>query len=109
MMRKSNRVMIKYFFSASLMWFCTVCVAQPSLVNDIITKRLVKQPVIPLYVNTSNPTESWLALYSAFGKADLQQDNTTVDLDTVQVIAVDLAFTDYPSSDDLVKLNTQRL
>jgi hypothetical protein len=90
--------------AALLLSFCYVA-AQQNTINKIITTQLTKQPV---YTIAPQVIEQSFTISCAFGKAALNFPGSSIDLSNVQVIAIDLVFTDYPSADDLVKLNTQR-
>ena len=97
---------MKLFFAAVLFCCCSFCKAQPAIISDIITAHLYRQPV---YTTAHPVTEQYLSVHCDFGKSLLHFPDSTIDLNTVQVTAVDLVFTDYPSADALIKLNTARL
>lgn len=93
------------FIAAILFCYCSA-VAQKDIISSIITEHLIRQP---LYTTTHTVTEHSLSIPCAFGKAALNFLDSAIDLSTVQVTAIDLVFTDYPSADALIKLNTARL
>lgn len=85
---------------------CSFCNAQISPVDEIITQHLILQPQ---YAFIHAVTEKHVSIACDFGKADLKFPDTAIDLNTVQVTAIDLVFTDYPSADPLIDLNSKRL
>jgi len=97
---------MKLFFAAVLFCCCSFCKAQPATISDIITAHLTRQP---LYTIAHPATEQYVSIPCDFGKAQLHLTDSTIDLNTVQVTAIDLVFTDYPSADALIQLNTARL
>ena len=73
-------------------------------------KRILKNPVRrPVYNIEPAITELSVSIPCEFGKSTFLFSENSIDLSTVQVTAVDLIFTDYPSDDDLIKLNSDRL
>lgn len=74
--------------------------------SDIVMRHLQKTPV---FKQTPNAVESVITIPCEFGKPALQLPVPMPSLDSVQVTAIDLVFTDYPSSDGLVALNTKRI
>ena len=78
--------------------------AQTSI-KKIIERNSVKTDV---YKRSNVAGEKIINIPCEFGKAELRFPDS-VDISKLQVIAVDLVYTDYPSSDDLKKLNSDRL
>lgn len=97
---------MKLFFTAVCLYCCSCCTAQQAIISDIIAQHLSRQS---LYNVAHAITEQYFSIPCDFGKAALQFTDSAIDLNTVQVTAVDLVFTDYPSADALIKLNTERL
>ena len=96
---------MKGILAAALSLYCCYAAAQQNTINKIITTQLTKQPA---YTKAPQIIEQSFTIPCAFGKAALNFPDSSIDLTAVQVTAIDLIFTDYPSADDLVKLNTQR-
>ena len=96
---------MKGIIAAALLLCCCYAAAQQNTINKIITTQLTKQPA---YTIAPQVIEQSFSIGCAFGKAALNFPDSSIDLTAVQVTAVDLVFTDYPSAADLVKLNTQR-
>jgi len=63
---------------------------------------------VPVYEKLTLTQERIISLPCDFGKDELHFPDS-IDLSKFQVIAADLVYTDYPSSDDLKKLNSRRL
>ncbi len=63
----------------------------------------------PLYKTEPAFNEKPLRISCGFGTDTLQFEEATFDPSKVQIIAIDLVFTDYPAYDDLKKLNSRRL
>ncbi len=72
---------------------------------DIINNNSIKMPV---YKKLAVAGERIFTIPCDFGKDELHFSDS-VDINKLQVIAVDLVYTDYPASDDLKKLNSNRL
>jgi len=85
---------------------CNSIAAQQPFIHDIIINTSCKQPV---YTPTTIITEQNVSIGCAFGKAALLFPASMINLDSVQVTAIDLVFTDYPSTDSLITLNSTRL
>jgi hypothetical protein len=81
-------------FIAAILFYCSCAAAQ------------VKQPV---YKIAPALTEQYITIPCEFGKAALAIPGNMIDLTTVQVTAVDLVFTDFPSANSLRKLTLTRL
>ncbi len=96
---------MKFAIAICCLLVCNCCYAQNDLINTIIAHHTVKQPA---YKTTPTLNEHSLTIPSAFGKPGLNMQGIAINFDTVQVTAVDLVFTDYPSRDALIKLNTER-
>ena len=83
-----------------------VLFAQDSYVHSMIQQKTEKKA---LYQKYNIPAIASVTIPCSFGKADLDFTNVKVDFDSVQVLSVHLVFTDYPSYDDLKKLNSNRI
>jgi hypothetical protein len=93
-------------FFANLLLLSFLLKAQPAIIKPIVDAPVVKMPVYQ--------TQKIAGVYSTSIATDYAQDELkkmypAIYLDSVQVLAVDLIFTDYPAYDDLKKLNTNRL
>lgn len=97
---------MKGSIAAAFLFACCYCSAQQNIIHHIITKQLTRQPA---YITSHQPIEKSFSINCAFGKAAFDFTDSAIDLTGVQVTAIDLVFTDYPSADALIKLNTQRL
>jgi hypothetical protein len=98
--------MIKFILAVCILFFCNCIAAQEKSISNIITKNTVRQPV---YITDHAVNEKSTFIYCDFAKALLNFKDSIINFDTVQVTAIDLVFTDFPSDNDLVKLNTQRI
>lgn len=96
---------MKWLIAAVILLVADCCAAQNNTINDII-KKLYRQPV---YTVAHPVTEQSLSIPCAFGKAVLNFPDSIINFAELQVTAIDLVFTDYPSADALILLNTQRL
>jgi hypothetical protein len=96
---------MKWMVAAVLLLLADCCAAQNNTINAIIKKLYLQ----PLYSIAHPVTEQSFAIPCAFGKANLNFPDTIINFSQLQVTAIDLVFTDYPSADALEKLNTQRL
>ncbi|MFN8251238.1 MAG: hypothetical protein U0V75_05090 [Ferruginibacter sp.] len=85
---------------------CTGFVHAQTSAADIVRQHRSKKPV---FINAGNATESAIIIPCAFGKAELAFPPGMPAPGSVQITAIDLAFTDYPSGDDLIALNTKRI
>lgn len=97
---------MKLFFTAVLMFSCIFCNAQTSTVSGILEQQLTLQPQ---YTISPAFNEKYFSIPCAFGKSDLQFPEPAINADSIQVTAIDLVFTDYPSADPLTALNTARM
>ena len=75
------------------------------MINEIINNNVVKADV---YKKLTVTGEKAVSISCDFGKAEFRFPDS-IDISKLQVIAADLVYTDYPSSDDLKKLNSNRL
>ncbi len=98
--------MIKLILAVSILFFCNCTAAQNKNIAAIITKNTVRQP---LYITAHAVNEKSTFIYCDFAKAPLNFKDSIINFDKVQVTAIDLVFTDFPSYNDLIKLNTQRI
>jgi hypothetical protein len=98
--------MKKTFIAVFILCSCTAITAQRLTIHDIVTKTLTKQS---RYYTAQPITEQSEVVSCAFGKADLVFPEGRLYPDSVQVTAIDLVFTDYPSADALIALNTERI
>ncbi len=89
-----NFVNMRIGFIAAILFCCCGAAAQ------------IKQPV---YKISYLPTEQYVTIPCEFGKAELIVPGNMIDLRTVQITAIDLVFTDYPSKDNLAKLTFNRV
>ncbi|MGF2411904.1 hypothetical protein [Ferruginibacter sp.] len=96
---------MKCMVAIALLLFTRCAVAQDHIIPTIL-KQVIKKPV---YIVTPSVTEQTIIIPCAFGKAALQIPEVMVDLSMMQVTAIDLVYTDYPSADALTQLNTARL
>ncbi len=88
-----------------LLSFWSIASAQRTDIPSIINGKVIK---IPLYSKITVPAERSFTIPCDFGK-DVLRFPDSIDLERLQVTAVDLVFTDYPTANDLKKLNTGRL
>lgn len=98
--------MIKLFSVAAFLFCCNCIAAQNKITASLLNKNTVRQP---LYSTAHAANEQSSFIYCDFGKASLYFKDSIINFDTVQVTAIDLVFTDFPSDNDLIKLNTERL
>ncbi len=98
--------MIKFILAVCILFFCNCTVAQNKNIAAIIIKNTVRQPI---YITAHAVNEKSTFIYCDFAKAPLNFKDSVINFDTVQVTAIDLVFTDFPSDNDLIKLNTQRI
>jgi hypothetical protein len=98
--------MIKFILAVCILFFCNCTAAQNKSIAHIIITNTVKQP---LYITAHAANEKSSFIYCDFAKAPLNFKDSIINFDTVQVTAIDLVFTDFPSDNDLVKLNTERI
>jgi hypothetical protein len=98
--------MIKFILAVCILFFCNCTAAQNKNIAAIITKNTVRQPV---YITAHAANEKSTFIYCDFAKAPLNFKDSVINFDTVQVTAIDLVFTDFPSDNDLIKLNTERI
>ncbi len=98
--------MIKLFSVAVFLFFCNGSTAQQKNIVSLLNKNTVRQP---LYSTAHAAIEQSSFIYCDFGKAALHFKDSIINFDTVQVTAIDLVFTDFPSDNDLIKLNTERI
>ncbi len=84
---------------------CTFSFAQQTGINAVLNGELSK---IPVYHNYVVAAEQYFIIPCDFGKDSLRF-NDSVNISQVQVTAVDLVFTDYPTANDLKELNGRRL
>lgn len=96
---------MKWRIALAIIFIAPCCTAQNNTINSII-KKLYRQPV---YSIAHVVTEQSFSIPCSFGKANLIFPDTSINFTALQVTAIDLVFTDYPSDDALIKLNTQRL
>lgn len=80
--------------------------AQNALIQQIIAAPVVKQP---LYTIQQQPGISFVQLHCNYADYTITNPEATVALDGIQVLAIDLVFTDYPSHLSLQELNAKRL
>ena len=98
--------MIKKLIAPALLLWCNGITAQQKIISNIIKNSLVTADV---YTIAHPVTEQSFTLPCDFGKSGIHFPEVAVDLESVQVTAIDLVFTDYPAADPLIKLNTARL
>ena len=98
--------MIKLLSAVIFLFFCNCIAAQNKITADILDKNTVRQP---LYITAPAANEKSTFIYCDFGKAALHFKDSSINLDTLLVTAIDLVFTDFPSGNDLIKLNTERI
>ena len=87
-----------------MLFISSLCFAQTNPINKIVDISLVKAPV---YEQTKIVSEQAVKIQCDYGKADFIFPE--INMSQLQIIAVDLVFTDYPSTDDLKALNRKRL
>jgi hypothetical protein len=80
--------------------------AQDALIKSIIHAPAVKQSV---YLKQKQAGIFSMQLRCDYASPIINNTDTIFDINSVQVLAVDLVFTDYPAHLDLKQLNTQRL
>ncbi len=97
---------MKLIIAAAFLLGGSCCLAQNNIIPGIIKNNLILQPV---YNISPVVTEQSFSIACEFGKPTLFFKNNEIDPAKVQVTAIDLVFTDYPSTDNLIKLNTERL
>ena len=96
--------MIKIILPLSFILLFNAAFAQTTI-KDIINSNTIKSSV---YEKLLVSGERIINIPCEFGKDELRFPDS-IDLSKLQVIAVDLVYTDYPASDDLKKLNSNRL
>src|SRR5437868_4432437 len=110
--RKTNRElkMKNSQFSFQRIAFLIMLVAVPILASSQAPLQTILNNVeqVPVYVPMNVPAESSVNISCSFGKAELSFPDS-FDINKVQITAIDLVYTDYPSKDDLKKLNGNRL
>lgn len=81
------------------------------LAQDAWIQRIIHAPVIrqPVYSKQKQAGIFTQTLRCDYASPAIVQVDTTIAIDSVQIVAVDLVFTDYPAHLDLKQLNTQRL
>lgn len=82
------------------------CFSQHNSISNILQNNLHKQPS---YTTKHAINEQLFLVNSVFGKPEISITAGAPDPSTIQITAVDLVFTDFPSNDALIKLNTARL
>jgi hypothetical protein len=97
---------MKIFVAFAFICCCNRIAAQQKFINEIISHHSCQQSV---YTPTTIITEQNISIGCAFGKSSLFFPANMISLDTMQVTAIDLVFTDYPSTDSLITLNSTRL
>lgn len=80
--------------------------AQDALIQSIIQAPVVRQPVYRIQKQAGIFTQT---LRCDYASPTIIHTDAAIALDSVQVLSVDLVFTDYPAHLDLKQLNTQRL
>ncbi len=86
--------------------YSTLLRAQQQPVEQLTEQTVIRMPV---YAKTPNPGGFVVRIPCAYGQAALQEADTAVNWQQVQVLAVDLVFTDHPGYAALKKLNSERL
>ncbi len=94
---------IVFIFLMSIAAVYAFAQMQPAIIATSNLRRM------PVFTQEKSIIESAIIIPCEFGKAELQLPPQMPDLSSVQITAIDLAFTDYPSSDDLIALNTKRI
>ena len=96
--------MIKIIFPLLFALLFNTVFAQTTI-KEIINSNTIKTPV---YQQLNVYGEKVISVPCEFGKDEFLFPDS-IDITKLQVIDVDLVYTDYPSSDDLKKLNSNRL
>jgi hypothetical protein len=97
---------MKLTYFSPLLLLSSFLLAQPAIIKPIVDAPVVK---IPGYSKQKIAGVNSLSISTDYAKDALSKMYPVVHLDSVQVLAIDLIFTDYPAYDDLKKLNTNRL
>jgi hypothetical protein len=78
---------------------------------DIVVKSIIDAPVVkvPVYNKQKIAGQYSMTIANTYAGYSIAHLNGIIKFDSVQVLAVDLVFTDYPSYENLNLLNTKRL
>ncbi len=97
---------MKCFIAAALLLISYYVNAQQQPIHAVVSRSVVRQSRYQPVLQANGQIQM---LPCAFGKAVLDFSAVSFNPDSVQVTAIDLVFTDYPSYDALIGLNQARI